>query len=292
MASAPRSALLVVACTLLVDLVACQRPRADTKTAPIPGLDPGGPARAVPAMFVRESLAATREALQAAYRLSLDARIVDAAAMAATLVGAPLAQPPSATWKKGWQIRTDAVEVGTLAELPDFDEAHAMLVAWARRQLAGHPVARGAGPTASPALRFAAGGGRGAGGGGAPAWGPSGAPRRGADSVARAALRRGSGAGRAIGCQAVGAPRSARAGNPRTERKPGLLGGPVGRCHAGLGSLVGHSLGGRGARRGAWPGAKRATKSARLRARLPGRRPADRRTDGRDQRRARLPVCR
>jgi tetratricopeptide (TPR) repeat protein len=105
-------------------------------------------------MFVRESLAATREALQAAYRLSLDARIVDAVAMAASLVGAPLAQPPSATWKKGWQIRADAVEVGTLAELPDFDEAHAMLVAWARRQLAGHPMSRGTAPMASPEVLF------------------------------------------------------------------------------------------------------------------------------------------
>jgi tetratricopeptide (TPR) repeat protein len=105
-------------------------------------------------MFVRESLAATREALQAAYRLSLDARIVDAVAGISALVGAPLAQPPSATWKTTWQVRAGRVELGALAELPDFDEAHALLVAWARRQLAGHPMARGAAPTASSELLF------------------------------------------------------------------------------------------------------------------------------------------
>jgi tetratricopeptide (TPR) repeat protein len=124
------------------------------KPAPIPGLDPGGPARALPAVFVRESLAATREALQSAYRLSLDRRIVEAVAVTAALVGAPLAQPPSATWKNGWQIRAGAVEIGSLAELPDFDQAHALLVAWARRQLSAHPVTGDATPSDSAELLF------------------------------------------------------------------------------------------------------------------------------------------
>jgi hypothetical protein len=105
-------------------------------------------------VFVRENLAATREALQSAYRLSLDARIVDAAAVMAALVATPLAQSPSAKWKNGWHIRAGAVEIGSLAELPDFDEAHAMLVAWASRQLAAHPVAQAVAPTESAELLF------------------------------------------------------------------------------------------------------------------------------------------
>ena len=145
---------LVVACTVVVMLAMCQKPRAAPKTAPIPGLDPGGPPRAAPAVFVRESLAATREALQSAYRLSLDARIVDAAAITAALVGAPLVQPPSVTWQNGWRIRAGAVEIGSLAELPDFDQAHAMLVAWAGRQLAAHPMSRDAAPIEPAELLF------------------------------------------------------------------------------------------------------------------------------------------
>lgn len=145
---------LVVACTVVVMLAACQKPRAAPKPAPIPGLDLGGPPRAAPAVFVRENLAATREALQSAYRLSLDARITDAVDVIAALVGAPLAQPPSVTWKNGWRIGAGAVEIGSLAELPDFDEAHAMLVAWAGRQLAAHPMNRDAAPTEPAKLLF------------------------------------------------------------------------------------------------------------------------------------------
>jgi len=154
MASVFGCARLVFACTVVVNLATCQKPSAAPKPAPIPGLDPGGPARAVPAVFVRESLAATREALQSAYRLSLDRRMVEAVAVTAALVGAPLAQLPSATWKNGWQIRAGAVEVGSLAELPDFDEAHALLVAWARRQLAAHPIIRDTAPSDSAELLF------------------------------------------------------------------------------------------------------------------------------------------
>ena len=135
-------------------LGACQKSRATPKPAPIPGLDPGSPPRAVPAVFVRESLAATREALQGSYRLSLDSRIADAVGVISALAGAPLAAPPSVTWKNGWQIRSGAVDVGSLDELPDFDQVHAMLMAWASRQLAAHPMTRDVPPNEPAELLF------------------------------------------------------------------------------------------------------------------------------------------
>ena len=141
-------------CTLAASLLACEKPKADTRAAPIPGLDPGKPAKAAPQVFVRESLAATREALRNAYRLRLDARIVQAVAMTATLLGAPLAQSPSVSWNNGWQVKAGAELLGELAELPDFDAAHALLLAWARKQIAAHPIPEDAQPMLSSELLF------------------------------------------------------------------------------------------------------------------------------------------
>jgi tetratricopeptide (TPR) repeat protein len=154
MASSVYRRRFVVISTVTASLLACQKPKADTKAAPIPGLDPGKPAKAATAVFVRESLAATREALHSAYRMALDARIAQAAAAMATLLGVPLAQSPSVTWKSGWQVRSGAVVIGDLDELPDFDQANAMLVAWAGQQLAAHPMADDAGPFVSPEFLF------------------------------------------------------------------------------------------------------------------------------------------
>lgn len=92
---------------------------------------------------MRESLAATREALASAYRLSLDARLVSAIARVGDLLGAPLAQAPVVSWVESthvWEVRVGEQSLGTLDELCDFAAAHALLLDWARKQLAAHPL--------------------------------------------------------------------------------------------------------------------------------------------------------
>lgn len=126
---------LAVFCAVLGILLACHKPKAE------PG--PHASAQAKPALFMRESLAATREAMASAYRLSLDARLVGAISLIAELVGAPLAAAPTTTWvdsKRGWDIRVGAEPLGTLDELCDFADAHALLLDWAKQQIAAHPL--------------------------------------------------------------------------------------------------------------------------------------------------------
>ena len=121
---------------LLSSLVGCQKTKAQSKAAPVS-------ATLKPALFMRESLVATREALAAAYRLSPDARLVGAIPLVAELVGAPLSEPPAISWVEaahGWDIRVGAESLGTLDELCDFGAAHALLLDWAKKQIAAHPL--------------------------------------------------------------------------------------------------------------------------------------------------------
>ena len=123
---------VAVLLAVLSSLVACHKTKAQSRTA-----------TAKPALFMRESLAATREALAAAYRLSLDARLVGAIPLVAELVGAPLSEPPTVSWVEathGWDIRVGAEPLGTLDELGDFGTAHALLLDWAKNQIAAHPL--------------------------------------------------------------------------------------------------------------------------------------------------------
>jgi hypothetical protein len=154
MVLATRCRWSVVCFAWVAVLLAGEQPEAAAKQPPIPGLDPGRPAQALPAIFVRESLAATRAALQAAYRLSLDARFSGALALTARFLGAPAPPPPAVAWQNGWQVTMGGATVGALAEWPDFDEMHASLLAWARSQLAAHPVPEDARPMLSAELLF------------------------------------------------------------------------------------------------------------------------------------------
>jgi hypothetical protein len=126
---------VAVCCAVVSSLVACHKPKAESRAHVS--------AKVTPAIFMRESLAATREALAAAYRLSLDARLVRAIPLVAELVGAPLSEPPAVSWvesARGWDIRVGAESLGTLDELCDFGAAHALLLDWAKKQLAAHPL--------------------------------------------------------------------------------------------------------------------------------------------------------
>jgi hypothetical protein len=124
-----------VLCAVLASLVACHKPKAESRVHVS--------AKVKPALFMRESLAATREALAAAYRLSLDARLVRAIPLVAELVGAPLSEPPAVSWvgaARGWDIHVGAESLGRLDELCDFGAAHALLLDWAKKQIAAHPL--------------------------------------------------------------------------------------------------------------------------------------------------------
>jgi len=126
---------VAVACALLGSLLACHKPKAEPRAHPT--------AQAKPALFMRESLAATRAALASAYRLSLDARLVHAISLVAELVGAPLPEAPTVVWTEsvhGWDIRVGTESLGTLDELVDFPSAHAVLLDWAKREIAAHPL--------------------------------------------------------------------------------------------------------------------------------------------------------
>jgi hypothetical protein len=136
MASRVRCHRVAVLLAVVSSLVACHKPKAQSRTAPVS-------ATVKPALFMRESLAATREALAAAYRLSLDARLVGAIALVAELVGAPLSEPPAVSWVEaahGWDIRVGPDSLGTLDELCSFGPAHALLLDWAKKQIAAHPL--------------------------------------------------------------------------------------------------------------------------------------------------------
>ena len=126
---------VAVLCAVVGSLVACHKPKAESRAHVL--------AKVEPVLFMRESLAATREALAAAYRLSLDARLVRAIPLVVELVGAPLSGPPAVSWvetARGWDIRVGAESLGTLDELCDFGAAHALLLDWAKRQIAAHPL--------------------------------------------------------------------------------------------------------------------------------------------------------
>jgi|GEM_PF-2738239 len=126
---------VAVSLAALSSLVACHKTKAQSRATSIS-------ATAKPAVFMRESLTATREAMAAAYRLSLDSRLVGAIPLVAELLGAPLSKPPAVSWvaaSHGWDIRVGTESLGTLDELCDFGAAHALLLDWAKKQLAAHP---------------------------------------------------------------------------------------------------------------------------------------------------------
>ena len=135
MASIASSRQVAVSCAVVCSLLACHKPKAE------PVAHASAPAK--PALFMRESLAATREAMATAYRLPLDARLVRAISLIAELVGAPLTAAPTTTWvesARGWDIRVGAESLGALDELCDFAAAHALLLDWAKKQITAHPL--------------------------------------------------------------------------------------------------------------------------------------------------------
>jgi len=82
--------------------------------------------------------AALEAALESAYRLTADRRLVAAFADVRALLGGSAAHPVArATWADDhWLVGCDADSAGTLPERPGFDDALAALGPWARRQLA------------------------------------------------------------------------------------------------------------------------------------------------------------
>lgn len=89
--------------------------------------------------------AALAGALAAAYRLPADRRMVAAAADVADLLDPRSTARAQARWAGDrWAVCVSADTAGTLPELPSFADALAMLEPWAKRSLAGHPLAPGA----------------------------------------------------------------------------------------------------------------------------------------------------
>jgi hypothetical protein len=126
---------VAVVCVVVASLVACHKTKAQYQ--------PHASARALPALLMRENLAATREALASAYRLSLDARLVRAVSLVAEMVGVPLSEAPAVSWVDSahrWDVRVGQVSLGTLDDLCDFAAAHALLLEWAKQQIEAHPL--------------------------------------------------------------------------------------------------------------------------------------------------------
>jgi hypothetical protein len=124
-----------VFCAVVVGVVACHKTKAEPRIH--------ASAKAQPVLLIRENLAATRDALASTYRLALDTRLVRAVSLVAELVGAPLSQAPVVGWSDSahaWEVHAGKESLGSLDDLCDFGSAHALLLDWAKKQIASHPL--------------------------------------------------------------------------------------------------------------------------------------------------------
>lgn len=132
--------MTLVLALLLFCFGAC---RTAKEGSPIPGVATGAPMRAEGANVVRRTLAETRAALAASYRLAPDRRLLDSIAYLDFRMTGQSPGQVSARFADGaWRVEYRGRDVGTLAELPDFEEGERLLGAWAERLLKEHPMSR------------------------------------------------------------------------------------------------------------------------------------------------------
>src|SRR5882724_11742722 len=130
-----------VACVAFVMLAACRKPKNDESS--IPGIATGAAARVEGATLVRKTLAETRRALAATYRLGPDRRLLDAVAFLDFRIGGASPAPVNARFADGsWLVEYRGAPVGKLPELPDFEDGERLLSEWASRLLKDHPIAK------------------------------------------------------------------------------------------------------------------------------------------------------
>jgi tetratricopeptide (TPR) repeat protein len=126
--------------TLAAGACACTK---RVEKAPVPGVTTGAPVRTESALVVRKSLAETREAIAAMYRLAPDRRLLLAITYLNAGITGGAAGKIGATFGGGvWHVIYQDQEVGTLPELFDFEDGQKLLSGFAERLLKDHPVSR------------------------------------------------------------------------------------------------------------------------------------------------------
>jgi tetratricopeptide (TPR) repeat protein len=109
----------------------------------LPGVTTGAPVRVEIGSVVRSTLAETREEMAKTYRLAPDNRLLDAVAyLDARINGSPAAKVEARFADGQWHITYRGQDVGTLPEVPGFEDGDRMLSAWATRLLGAHPLSK------------------------------------------------------------------------------------------------------------------------------------------------------